>query len=150
MFLIAEKDQNSWEEEADETDNEHVQTNIRKDLDNVAFLMFLYVLQGVPLGLVHTLPFIMSSRNVSYADQGTFSFAIWPYSMKLLWAPFVDSIYLKRFGRRKSWLVPMQFIMGVFMITVADYVHELLEVERDDASLSRGKLDFINNSPEMF
>lgn len=126
------------ESEEEEDDDLHQKTNIRKDLHNVIFLMFLYILQGIPLGLGHSLTFIMGSRNVSYGDQGTFSLAFWPYSMKLLWAPIVDSLYIKKFGRRKSWLVPMQFIMGIFMILVADYVHELLEVEHGVASLSKG------------
>jgi hypothetical protein len=59
--------------------------NARKDLHNIAFLMFLYLLQGVPLGLTGSLPFILGSRNVSYTDQGTFSFAFWPFCLKLLW-----------------------------------------------------------------
>lgn len=120
-----------------------MRTNIRKDLTNIIFLMFLYLLQGVPLGLAHSLPFIMSARNVSYADQGTFSFAFWPYAMKLLWAPLVDSIYVKKFGRRKSWLVPMQFIMGIFLISFADYVHQLLEVDRNEATVSKGLFLFL-------
>lgn len=141
---MAEKGQNDSEnvegaEEADEEEEKHEETNIRKDIPNVIFLMFLYLLQGVPLGLAHSITFIMGSRNVSYANQGTFSLAFWPYSLKLLWAPFVDSLYIKKFGRRKSWLVPMQFIMGIFMILVADYVHQLLEVDHDQASLSKGR-----------
>lgn len=59
--------------------------NVRKDLHNIALLMFLYLLQGIPLGLSGSIPFILSSRKVSYADQGTFSFALWPFSLKLLW-----------------------------------------------------------------
>lgn len=141
VFLIAEKEdennQNEWDK-GEEEDGKEEKTNARKDLHNIVFLMFLYMLQGVPLGLIHSLPFILSARKVSYADQGTFSFAFWPYSMKLLWAPIVDSIYLKKFGRRKSWLVPMQYIMGLFMIGFADYVHKLLEVDKDDANLSKG------------
>jgi len=44
--------------------------------------------------------------------QAIFSFALWPYSMKLLWAPLVDSLYVRRLGRRKSWLIPVQFSLG--------------------------------------
>jgi hypothetical protein len=101
--------------------------HIKKDLHNIALLMFLYFLQGVPLGLTGSLPFILSSRKVSYADQGTFSFAFWPFSLKLLWAPIVDSVYFRRIGRRKSWLVPMQYLIGIFMLLSAKYVHLLLE-----------------------
>lgn len=67
-------------------------------------------MKGIPIGLAGSLPYILSSRKVSYADQGTFSFALWPFSLKLLWAPIVDSVYFKKFGRRKSWLVNIFFL----------------------------------------
>lgn len=44
------------------------------------------------------------------------------FVVKILWAPIVDSVYIKSFGRRKSWLVPAQFILGIFMIYVAHNV----------------------------
>lgn len=113
----------------------HSNTNIKKDLPNIIFLMFLYLLQGVPLGLTGSLPFILSSKSVSYSDQGTFSLAFWPFGLKLLWAPIVDSLYIKKIGRRKSWLVPMQYTIGLFMIFSANYVHDLLEI-RDTTSRS--------------
>ena len=46
---------------------------------------------------------------------------------RLLWAPIVDSLFWKKFGRRKSWLVPMQYFIGVFLLTFSNYVHDLLE-----------------------
>jgi len=73
------------EEEEEELDKKSLKQNIRKDLHNIVLLMFLYLLQGIPLGLSGSIPFILSSRKVSYADQGTFSFAMWPFSLKLLW-----------------------------------------------------------------
>lgn len=104
----------------------------QKDFYNICFLMFLYLLQGVPIGLLYSLPFILSSRNTSYADQGTFSFAGWPYSMKLLWAPVVDSVFSRRIGRRKSWLVPVQYMIGACMLIFSRYVHTTLETEDKD------------------
>ena len=45
------------------------------------------VLQGIPLGLAAAIPLILTNRNVSYKQQAEFSFAFWPFSVKLLWAP---------------------------------------------------------------
>lgn len=115
----------SSEDEDDKKD--HKPQNVRKDLHNIALLMFLYLLQGIPLGLTGSLPYILSSRKVSYADQGTFSFAFWPFSLKLIWAPIVDSIFFKKIGRRKSWMVPIQYMLGAFMILFADYTKKLLD-----------------------
>jgi PAT family acetyl-CoA transporter-like MFS transporter 1 len=97
-----------------------------KDIYNVVMLIYLYFLQGIPLGLAASMPFMLSSRNVSYADQGKFSFVFWPFSLKLLWAPIVDTIFIKRVGRRKTWLIPVQFFMGIFMISFANIVQSIL------------------------
>lgn len=37
-----------------------------------------------------------SNRSVSYKEQAAFSFSSYPFSMKLLWAPLVDSLYVAR------------------------------------------------------
>lgn len=77
-----------------------VHPGIYGELGNVSLLLFLYVLQGIPLGLAGSIPLILQSKNVSYTDQAFFSFVFWPFSLKLLWAPLVDALYCSRFGRR--------------------------------------------------
>ena len=125
------------------SDSDEIQIqNVKKDFYNIIFLMFLYLLQGVPLGLSSSLPFILSSRKVSYADQGTFSFSHWPFSMKLLWAPIVDSIFFKRIGRRKSWLIPIQYMIGFFMLIFANYVHNVLESDGNEAQTHDSNFKF--------
>ena len=87
-----------------------------KDVDgdklHVCVLFFLYILQGIPLGLKTSIPLVLQERGVSYKDQSVFSFAHYPFSMKILWAPIVDAIFIKKFGRRKSWLIPTQILIG--------------------------------------
>lgn len=152
--VIYSNDKRSGSQAADENGSDHLESdeyektfksrpNVRKDLPNIVFLMFLYMLQGVPLGLTGSLPFILGSRKVSYADQGTFSLAFWPFCLKLLWAPLVDSLYIKRFGRRKSWLVPMQYIMGFYMIIFSTYVHQILESNGTTTSTKQGIFSFL-------
>ncbi|XP_026087080.1 acetyl-coenzyme A transporter 1-like [Carassius auratus] len=102
---------------------------IKGELGNVALLLFLYLLQGIPLGLAGSIPLIMQSKNVSYKDQAYFSFVFWPFSLKLLWAPLVDSLYLRQFGRRKSWLVPTQYLLGLFMLYLSVTVDAMLQTE---------------------
>ena len=41
--------------------------DISKDLPGIILLMFLYLLQGVPLGLTGSLPYILSSRQVFFS-----------------------------------------------------------------------------------
>jgi MFS transporter, PAT family, solute carrier family 33 (acetyl-CoA transportor), member 1 len=95
------------------------------DWGSMLLLLLLYTLQGIPMGLSASIPFILQEK-VGYADQATFSLVSWPFSLKLLWAPFVDSIYSQRFGRRKSWLIPVQFICAGLMIGGSYFIGELL------------------------
>ena len=39
---------------------------------------------------------VQRSSKVSYEEQAKFSISSYPFSMKLLWAPLVDSIYVAR------------------------------------------------------
>mgnify|MGYP002790888881 CR=1 FL=1 len=36
-------------------------------------------------------------------------------------------MFIKKFGRRKSWLIPIQYLIGIFMILFSDFTMELLE-----------------------
>lgn len=52
--------------------------------------------------------------------------ASWPYSIKLLWAPVVDAVWSRRFGRRKSWVVPVQLVCGAVMVAISGRVGDLI------------------------
>ena len=71
-----------------------------KDLDgdklHVVVLFVLYVLQGIPLGLKDAIPLLLIKRNVPYHDQAIYSISSYPFSMKILWAPIVDSVFVAR------------------------------------------------------
>ncbi|XP_040830772.1 acetyl-coenzyme A transporter 1 isoform X2 [Ochotona curzoniae] len=112
--------------EAGVADPSKAPRSCQAELSSILLLVFLYVLQGIPLGLAGSIPLILQSKNVSYTDQAFFSFVFWPFSLKLLWAPLVDAVYLKNFGRRKSWLVPTQYVLGFFMIYLSTQVDRLL------------------------
>jgi len=107
--------------------------NVWEDLDgdklNVLLLFFLYTLQGLPIGLSEAIPLLLSNRNVAYEEQAKFNFVYYPFSMKLIWAPIVDSCFFARFGRRKSWLVPAQCVIGITMLITSQYVGKLMGQE---------------------
>jgi len=110
-------------------------SNIDGDRLNILLLLFLYVLQGIPLGMAASIPMILQNKNVSYKQQAMFSFVYWPFSMKLLWAPIVDAAYFPQFGRRKTWLVPVQYLIGIFMFIMSMKVDVLLEGETPNVLL---------------
>ena len=99
---------------------------LRKDRSNIALLLLLYILQGVPLGLAASVPMVLQAKMIGYRQQAMFSLVSWPFSIKLLWAPVVDAIYSRSFGRRKSWLVPVQYAIGLCMILLSFTVDRLM------------------------
>ncbi|XP_013389260.1 acetyl-coenzyme A transporter 1 [Lingula anatina] len=134
------------EEQGDEEEEENESQNHSLDGDrgSILLLTFLYVLQGIPLGLSGSIPMILSSRHVSYKDQAKFSFAFWPFSVKLLWAPIVDAAYSSKFGRRKTWLVPTQYLIGLFMIILSLHISEVLgENEGENSNVNVGFLTAV-------
>lgn len=101
--------------------------SLKGDWHNFTLLLFLYTLQGLPMGLASSIPLFLQSRGASMADQATFGLSSWPYSLKLLWAPFVDALYTTRFGlgHRKSWIVPIQLSAGVIMIALGSHLDDV-------------------------
>ena len=87
-----------------------------EDKLSMLLLLLLYTLQGIPMGLSGSVPLFLKERGVSYEGLSLFSLVSLPFSMKLLWAPLVDSCYISSIGRRKTWLIPIQMLTGVVMI----------------------------------
>ena len=93
---------------------------------DICLAVVLYVVQGINLGLTSSIPLFMINYGATWKDQGTFNFALYPFSLKLLWAPLVDSLYVKRLGRRKSWLVPVQLTIAVVLFSLSFHIESLL------------------------
>ena len=45
--------------------------SIKGDETNILVLLFLYILQGIPLGLAAAIPLILTNRNVRYRSSGS-------------------------------------------------------------------------------
>lgn len=98
-----------------------------EDKKAMALLIVLYIIQGVPLGLaMETLPFLLRER-LSYSKIAIFSLSSYPYSLKLLWSPIVDSCFFPSIGRRRSWIIPMQIILGSLMLWMSFNIQMLLD-----------------------
>ncbi|KAI7691464.1 hypothetical protein SSS_05263 [Sarcoptes scabiei] len=120
-------------------------SDLKEDYLNIFILLLLYMLQGIPLGLISGVPYLLTNRGISYSEQAIFSFAIWPFSFKLLWAPIVDSVYYTRFGKRKSWMIPSQYLIGLFMIFISYYLDSMMNsVEGFNIYLLTGMFLFLN------
>ncbi|KAJ7164642.1 acetyl-coenzyme A transporter 1-domain-containing protein [Mycena crocata] len=98
-----------------------------EDKRAMALLCVLYLIQGVPLGLaLGSMPFILQNQ-LSYSQLATFALSGYPYSLKLLWSPIVDSVFFASIGRRKSWIIPMQIIIGTLMLYISLNIQRLMD-----------------------
>ena len=77
---------------------------------------------GLAMGSV---PFLLKHK-LSYGEIGVFSLASYPYSMKLLWSPVVDAVWSPRWGRRKSWIVPVQAVSAVMLLWLGGQAEKLM------------------------
>ncbi|OAA61615.1 Major facilitator superfamily domain, general substrate transporter [Niveomyces insectorum RCEF 264] len=99
----------------------------KQDQKNFGLLVLLYFLQGIPLGLATgSVPFLLKD-HMSYGEIGVFTLASYPYSLKLFWSPIVDALWSPKIGRRKSWILPIQFLSGVGMLYLGSTVENLME-----------------------
>jgi MFS transporter, PAT family, beta-lactamase induction signal transducer AmpG len=86
----------------------------------LAILTLLYFVQGLPYGFQATaLGVYLREAHVSLTNIGLAGLLAVPWSLKALWAPFVDRHGDARFGRRKSWIVPMQALLASSMCAAA-------------------------------
>merc|ERR1711935_456296 len=116
---------------------------LKSDGISLAILFLLYVLQGIPLGLAGSIPMLLQQRGKTYQEQAKFSFVFWPFSLKLLWAPIVDGAFSASFGRRKSWLIPVQFALAAVMYYLSLHVDELLDGDIGTLTASFFMLNFF-------
>ena len=74
-----------------------------------AILGLLYFVQGLPFGFQSTaLPVYLRAEGVSLESIGFASALALPWMLKIFWAPLVDSRFSAKWGRRRSWILPMQ------------------------------------------
>ena len=69
-------------EKDQERADQHEDSNMKGDYTNIAILLFLYLLQGIPLGISSAVPILLQNRGVSYSEQAGFSFAFYPFTRK--------------------------------------------------------------------
>jgi PAT family beta-lactamase induction signal transducer AmpG len=74
-------------------------------------LLGLYIAQAIPVYLVAAaLPPIFRARGIDLVSIGSIGILMLPWILKFLWAPFIDRTGSTRFGKRRSWIIPMQLI----------------------------------------
>ena len=87
-------------------------------------MMFIFGFSaGLPYALLlGTLYAWLSDAKVDLETMGVFSLIGLAYAFKFLWSPVVDRVKipgLHRLGRRKSWLIPAQLLLGLILLILS-------------------------------
>jgi len=86
-------------------------------LGKVLLLSGLYFAQGLPFGFfTQTLPVVLREQGVSLEQIGFSSLLALPWALKFLIGPLVDGSGSGRFGRRRSWILPLQAASIALMV----------------------------------
>ncbi|CAF1269075.1 unnamed protein product [Rotaria sp. Silwood1] len=93
---------------------------------HILTIIILYLLQGFVQGFTASIQLYLAFYKASWQEQGIFSWTFYPFSLKILWAPILDSIYHYRFGRYLTWLIPIQITIGIIFIILSFYLESLL------------------------
>lgn len=88
-----------------------------------AFMALFGFASGLPFALfLGTLYAWLSEAEVDLETMGVFSLIGLAYAFQFIWSPLVDKINipaLRALGKRKQWIVPMQVILGVILVTLS-------------------------------
>lgn len=83
-------------------------------------LISLYMCQTLSLGYVFgSLPVIMRQQNMSLKSIGALFLLHLPWAFKFLYASWIDRLYIPSVGRRRSWIVPLQWLAAVILLCLS-------------------------------
>ena len=99
----------------------HVMASLRQP--KVLVMLLLGFSSGLPFLLTgNTLGFWLRDEGTSLKAIGFLSWVGIAYSLKFLWAPFIDRLdapLLGRLGRRRGWMVLSQILIGLALLAMA-------------------------------
>ncbi len=86
----------------------------------LGILWAMYFVQGLPFGFQATaLPVYLREAGLSLGAIGFATALSLPWMLKAIWAPFVDRYGSSSFGRRRSWILPLELVLAALCIFAA-------------------------------
>jgi MFS family permease len=83
-------------------------------------LTVLYLSQTIPMGfMMGSLPVIMRASGMSLKSIGFLFMLHLPWAFKFVYASYVDSHHSRRWGRRRTWILPMQWLTILLFIILS-------------------------------
>jgi PAT family beta-lactamase induction signal transducer AmpG len=83
-------------------------------------LFVLYFVQGLPYGFQSlALPVYLREEGISLTGISLAGALSLPWMLKLLWAPVVERWHVRRLGRRRTWILPLQLLLATACVAAA-------------------------------
>ncbi|MDA0818960.1 MAG: MFS transporter [Proteobacteria bacterium] len=87
------------------------------------FMLIFGFASGLPFALfLGTLFAWLTEAEVDLETMGIFSLIGLAYAFQFLWSPLIDKVdlpLLRKLGKRKQWIVPMQVALGTILVTLS-------------------------------
>jgi len=87
------------------------------------FMLVFGFASGLPFALfLGTLFAWLTEAEVDLETMGIFSLIGLAYAFQFLWSPLIDKVdipILRKLGKRKQWIVPMQLLLGLILVTMS-------------------------------
>ena len=87
------------------------------------FMLLFGFASGLPFALfLGTLFAWLTEAEVDLETMGVFSLIGLAYAFQFIWSPLIDKADLpglRRLGKRKQWIIPMQLLLGAILVTMA-------------------------------
>ncbi len=87
------------------------------------FMLVFGFASGLPFALfLGTLFAWLAEAEVDLETMGIFSLIGLAYAFQFLWSPLIDKLdipLLRKLGKRKQWIVPMQLLLGTILVTLS-------------------------------
>ena len=96
------------------------------DLNRMVILGLLYLQQGLSIGTSGASITLLMKKHYSFSQIGLYFLTFYPNVAKVLWAPIVDSYFWPEFGRRKTWIVPMELISCAMLLYTSFHIETYL------------------------
>ena len=95
---------------------------------SLGVVIILYLAHALPLYFYNVaLPAILRHQGVDLRWIGMLSLLYIPWAFKFFWAPWIDQLYVKKLGKRKTWLLftQMALVLGVLVLAFTQFSYGL-------------------------
>lgn len=86
-------------------------------------MVTLFLIQGFEAALILEL----QEKGADYSDQSYFSIIYYPFLFKLLFAPFIDTYFLKELGKCRTYLIACNLLIGILLFIASPRIDSLLD-----------------------